>query len=67
MGGLFADPVKMLPGWFGAGSIFELEWIKQNPYALPGLINAIVLIFSFVVVFLFLEEVSSDSDLSCIC
>jgi MFS family permease len=56
MGGLLADPAKTLPGWFGPDAIFEMEWIRLYPYALPSVLNAVFLMIAAVAVFLGLEE-----------
>lgn len=58
VGGLLADPIKSFPRLFGEAAVFESQWIYQNPYALPSIINAILLAISTVLVYLFLEEVS---------
>ena len=57
MGGVLADPVKTLPGLFGAKAVFGFQWIHDYPYALPSLINSILLTMATAIVFLFLEEV----------
>ncbi|OAA35276.1 Major facilitator superfamily domain, general substrate transporter [Metarhizium rileyi] len=62
LGGLLADPIKTFPRWFGEATVFESQWINQNPYALPNVINAILLAFSAIVTYLFLEETLSSSS-----
>lgn len=57
MGGLLADPAMTLPGLFGDQAAFGFEWLKSYPYALPGILNAIFLATTGVIVFLGLEEV----------
>lgn len=59
LGGLLADPVNVFPRIFGQAGIFESQWLYQYPYALPNLINAVLLTISTVIIYLFLEEVSS--------
>lgn len=50
MGGLLADPSKTFPG-------LDAEWIRNYPYALPGICNFVFLSIVTAVVFLWLEEV----------
>lgn len=57
MGGLLADPAMTLPGLFGDQAAFGFEWLKSYPYALPGILNAVFLATTGVIVFLGLEEV----------
>ncbi|KAF7926010.1 uncharacterized protein EAE97_010310 [Botrytis byssoidea] len=56
MGGLLADPAMTLPGLFGDQAAFGFEWLKSYPYALPGILNAVFLATTGVIVFLGLEE-----------
>ncbi|KAG0650208.1 Major facilitator superfamily multidrug transporter mfsB [Hyphodiscus hymeniophilus] len=56
MGGLLADPVKTLPGLFGPDAAFRMPWLEKYPYALPGVLNAIFLAITSLVVFFGIEE-----------
>lgn len=58
MGGMLADSNKTLPGLFGENAVFGFQWIRDYPYALPSLVNAVSLSIVTLIVFLFLEEVS---------
>ncbi|KAI0020018.1 major facilitator superfamily domain-containing protein [Xylariomycetidae sp. FL0641] len=58
MGGLLADPATTLPGLFGEGAVWGFEWLREYPYALPSLLNAITLTIVGLMVFLGLEETS---------
>jgi len=58
MGGVLADSAKNLPGVFGLGAIFDIEWIRDYPYALPSVLNAAFLLITLAVVFFGLEEVN---------
>jgi hypothetical protein len=58
MGGMLADSNKTLPGLFGEKSVFGFQWIRDYPYALPSLVNAVSLSIVTLIVVLFLEEVS---------
>ncbi|KAH7131507.1 major facilitator superfamily domain-containing protein [Dactylonectria estremocensis] len=60
MGGLLADPTSTLPDYFSEGAIFGFQWIRDYPFALPSLLNAVFLAFSTLITFLFLEETSKD-------
>lgn len=53
-----ADSNKTLPGLFGEDAAFGFQWIRDYPYALPSLVNAVSLSIVTLIVFLFLEEVS---------
>jgi hypothetical protein len=57
MGGLLSDPSTTLPGLFGPNAAFEMQWLQNYPYALPGVINAIFLSLTAAFVFFGLEEV----------
>ncbi|KAI1409928.1 MFS general substrate transporter [Hypoxylon sp. FL1857] len=59
MGGLLADPATTLPGLFGEGAIWGFSWIREYPYALPSVLNAVTLTVTTLIVFFFLEETSS--------
>lgn len=61
MGGMLADSNKTLPGLFGENAAFGFQWIRDYPYALPSLVNAVSLFIVTLIVFLFLEEVSRHS------
>jgi hypothetical protein len=56
MGGLLADPAMTLPGLFGTKAAFGMEWLREYPYALIGVLNAIFLTITAALVFLGLEE-----------
>lgn len=60
LGGWLADPVTSLPGLFGPDSTLGGEhgvaWMTDYPYALPNLVNAIILIGAASGVFLGLDE-----------
>jgi hypothetical protein len=58
LGGLLADPMKNFPRLFGEAAVFQSQWINKNPYALPSIINGVLLIISTILTYLFLEEVS---------
>ncbi|KAK7429360.1 hypothetical protein QQZ08_004173 [Neonectria magnoliae] len=58
MGGILADPTTTLPDWFSEGAIFGFKWIRNYPFALPSILNALFLGFSTLITFLFLEETS---------
>lgn len=58
MGGMLADSNKTLPGLFGENAVFGFQWIRDYPYALPSLVNAVSLSIVTLIVFLFLEETS---------
>ncbi|KAJ1828596.1 hypothetical protein LPJ56_001017 [Coemansia sp. RSA 2599] len=51
VGGLFADPVKQYPRWFGNSALF-----KEYPYLLPCLIGCLVTVFGLIVGLFKLEE-----------
>src|SRR4051812_32059037 len=57
MGGLLADPAMTLPGLFGEKATFGFDWLRSYPYALPGVLNAVFLTCTGLLVFLGLEEV----------
>ncbi|KAL3424071.1 MFS multidrug transporter [Phlyctema vagabunda] len=56
MGGLLADPALTLPAVFGKDSILGAQWLRDYPYALPSILNAIFLSITAALVFFFLEE-----------
>ncbi|KFA65903.1 hypothetical protein S40285_02399 [Stachybotrys chlorohalonatus IBT 40285] len=56
MGGMLAEPAKTLPGLFGEDAVFGFQWTRDYPFALPSLINALLLTVATATVFLFLEE-----------
>ncbi|PTB78943.1 MFS general substrate transporter [Trichoderma longibrachiatum ATCC 18648] len=58
MGGMLAESSKTLPGLFGEKAVFGFQWVRDYPYALPSLINAVTLSIVTVIIFLFLEETS---------
>ncbi|KAJ1815747.1 hypothetical protein LPJ75_002265 [Coemansia sp. RSA 2598] len=51
VGGLFADPVKQYPKWFGNSVLF-----KEYPYLLPCLVCCSINVFGLIVGLLRLEE-----------
>lgn len=61
LGGVLQDPVRSFPGAFGPGSTLGGEkgvaWMLRYPYALPNLINGILLLMALVLVVFGLEEV----------
>ncbi|KAH6990221.1 major facilitator superfamily domain-containing protein [Ilyonectria destructans] len=60
MGGLLADPTTTLPNYFSEDAVFGFQWIRDYPFALPSILNAVFLGFSTLITFLFLEETSKD-------
>ncbi|CAM1507524.1 Fc.00g071650.m01.CDS01 [Cosmosporella sp. VM-42] len=60
MGGMLAHPTMTLPGLFGEDEIFGFQWIRNYPFALPSLMNALFLTIATALVFLFLEETSKE-------
>ncbi|KAF7534037.1 hypothetical protein G7054_g6557 [Neopestalotiopsis clavispora] len=56
LGGYLADPSRNLPSLFGKGCLFGSRMVEKYPYALPGIINAILLSVTAAIVFLGLEE-----------
>lgn len=67
MGGMLAESSKTLPGLFGEKAVFGFQWVRDYPYALPSLINAVTLSIVTVIIFLFLEEVSDTRLRLCLC
>ncbi|KAI0403600.1 major facilitator superfamily domain-containing protein [Xylaria palmicola] len=59
MGGILADPILTLPGYFGEDAVFGFDWIAKYPYALPSLINTFTLAITGFIIFFMLEETSS--------
>lgn len=57
MGGVLADPSVTLPDIFGPTAWFGFKWLRAYPYALPGIVNAAVLIVTAGIVYLGIEEV----------
>jgi hypothetical protein len=58
MGGLLAEPQTTLPGIFGENAPLGFKWLQAYPFALPSLINALLLTTSTLITFFFLEEAS---------
>lgn len=62
LGGILADPVKSYPWLLGPGSFVGgkngVWWMQQWPYALPNILSAIFILFSFFAILFCLEEVS---------
>ncbi|ROV92107.1 hypothetical protein VSDG_07540 [Cytospora chrysosperma] len=63
LGGVLADPVVNLPGLFGPGGALNwgggedgVEWMAEYPFALPALMNALVLGFVLVLAVFGLRE-----------
>ncbi|KAA8641715.1 hypothetical protein EYZ11_013143 [Aspergillus tanneri] len=60
LGGSMADPIKTYPGLFGPGSKFGgregVSWMKEWPFALPNLVNALIVFMAMVAVLFGLEE-----------
>ncbi|KLJ09352.1 hypothetical protein EMPG_15215 [Blastomyces silverae] len=60
LGGFLADPVISYPRLFGENSTFGgdagVMWLKKYPFALPMLLNAVLMTLCGVLVALFLEE-----------
>ncbi|KAK6210583.1 hypothetical protein LQW54_006066 [Pestalotiopsis sp. IQ-011] len=56
LGGYLADPSRNLPSLFGEGCLFGSRMVERYPYALPGVINAVLLSITAAIVFLGLEE-----------
>ena len=52
MGGLLADPAGNYPSLFG-----DIAWMKKYPYALPNLVNAVILFAALTGIFFGLNEV----------
>lgn len=57
MGGLLADPASTMPDTFGPDADFGWKWLQTYPYALPSILNFLLLGATTLVVFFFLEEV----------
>ncbi|KAJ9144615.1 MFS general substrate transporter [Pleurostoma richardsiae] len=60
LGGFLADPATSLPDLFGEDGMLAFQWIRDYPYALPSIINALFLTAATSVVFFFLEETSKE-------
>ncbi|KAJ4174397.1 hypothetical protein NW754_004814 [Fusarium falciforme] len=60
LGGILADPSKTLPNYFGEGAMFDFQWIRDYPFALPSMLNAFFLAVSTIITVLFLEETSKE-------
>ena len=63
LGGSMADPLNTYPGLFGPGSKLGgnggVSWMKEWPFALPNLFNALVVFMAMLAVLFGLEEVSA--------
>ncbi len=57
MGGVLANPAATLPDLFDSTAVFGFDWIKNYPYALPSVLNALLLFVVALAVFFGLEEV----------
>lgn len=69
MGGLLAEPVKTMPGLFGAegalnwsGSEEGVKWMVEYPFALPAVMNAMLLGVMAMAVTTRLRETMHDQD-----
>ncbi|KAH8168811.1 major facilitator superfamily protein [Sarocladium implicatum] len=60
MGGIMANPSKTMPSLFGAEALFGYQWLRDYPYALPNLVNALSLMLCTVTIWLFLRETSRN-------
>lgn len=60
MGGMLAEPAKTLPGIFGENRFLGFQLFRDYPFALPSLINALLLAFATALIFLFMEEVGHN-------
>ncbi|KAK6509178.1 hypothetical protein TWF481_003939 [Arthrobotrys musiformis] len=67
IGGLLASPIESLPGIFGPGSWLGgkdgVWWMKEYPYALPNIVSACFLTFSFFLATFGLEETNPSGDI----
>ncbi|KAF3187859.1 hypothetical protein TWF225_004078 [Orbilia oligospora] len=67
LGGLLANPVESHPGIFGPGSWLGgkdgVQWMKEYPYALPNIVSACFLSFSFLLATFGLEETNPSGDI----
>lgn len=61
-GGSMADPLNTYPGLFGPGTLLGgsqgVQWMKDWPFALPNIFNALVVFMAALAVLFGLEEVS---------
>ncbi|ROV91101.1 hypothetical protein VPNG_09923 [Cytospora leucostoma] len=58
IGGWLASPATTLPSWFGPGAPLYSTMIEKYPFALPSIVNAVLLFVVFLTVFFGLEETS---------
>lgn len=56
LGGLLSDPAVSRPDLFGPNAILGFKWMETFPYALPGVLSAVLLFVTFLFVFFGLEE-----------
>ncbi|KAH8657968.1 MFS transporter [Xylariales sp. PMI_506] len=56
LGGYLADPVQTLPSLFGEGRPLASKLVRSYPFALPGIINAVLLGVTGAIVYFALEE-----------
>ncbi|KAK6538060.1 hypothetical protein TWF694_010950 [Orbilia ellipsospora] len=67
LGGLLANPIEVHPGLFGPGSWLGgkdgVGWMKEYPYALPNLVSAAFLSFSFFLALFGLEETNPSGNI----
>ena len=66
-GGALQDPVNTFPGVFGKGNRFGgidgVGWMVRYPYALPNLMNGLLLFVAVLLVVFGLEEVCAGSQI----
>lgn len=62
MGGQLADLAGQYPDKFGNNS-----FLKKYPYETPALVNASMLLITFLAIFFFLEEVCPRSNCADVC
>ncbi|KAF3926451.1 hypothetical protein AA313_de0206674 [Arthrobotrys entomopaga] len=67
LGGLLANPIEAHPNLFGPGSWLGgkdgIGWMKEFPYALPNLVSASFLTFSFFLALFGLEETNPSGNI----
>ncbi|KAK6536174.1 hypothetical protein TWF281_000420 [Arthrobotrys megalospora] len=67
LGGILANPIEAHPGIFGPGSWLGgkdgVGWMKEYPYALPNIVSAVFLCFSFLLATFGLEETNPSGDI----
>ncbi|KKA28576.1 hypothetical protein TD95_002915 [Thielaviopsis punctulata] len=58
IGGFLANPSTTLPSLFGPDAIFGCAWMLNHPFALPSVVNCILLLAAAAVAFFGLDETS---------